>query len=319
MTYYSRNSIFSRDRGYDRMTPSYPNTGRTVPSEPYNLQLVARCRRRSAGGNPARPEHRATPVSHMRHFSRAATPHPQATSIRRVQRRLFRSIISRANCPTRYRYGVFLNVDHKIFGDQVVFLYTIFFLQHTAVHNERQKAPTNTTSFQLQGASPQLPSPRTLREQRSGGPTYAENGRSVGRLQSLQSISANHCRRFSRERLFEFGNRSYDNDTDAFFTTVSCTETSCLAETGATTPAFRYSRIDAEINFTVPSSFRFDRVLNAAVPDFRSRFACSSSAPPSHSILSATSTVLFLTTIGWQTLSSFIPAKSTAARVASLT
>src|SRR4029077_2812913 len=49
-TYYSRNSIFSRDRDYDRRT-SLPNSAKTLFSEPYNLE-VTRAAAETAAGRP---------------------------------------------------------------------------------------------------------------------------------------------------------------------------------------------------------------------------------------------------------------------------
>src|SRR6266550_4381480 len=72
-TYYSRNSIFNRDRDYDRRTSSVLRSfGATTNSEPYNLEL-SRAAVVAAGGNPP-PELGDTFFGHAPFFTSGTAP-----------------------------------------------------------------------------------------------------------------------------------------------------------------------------------------------------------------------------------------------------
>ena len=98
-TYYSRNSIFSRDRDYDRRT-SLPNSiGATTYSEPYNLEL-SRAAVVAAGGNPP-PELGDTFFGHAPFFSNGTAPASSYVYYAKAHQQLiFQSTILRANCRT---------------------------------------------------------------------------------------------------------------------------------------------------------------------------------------------------------------------------
>jgi len=139
------------------------------------------------------------------------------------------------------------------------------FFERDNVHNELPPVPT--FSFQLEGSTPLAIPPHTPGPT-LGGPTYAETGVPPGAYNPFnpfqQIISGD-----SRARLFEFGNRKFDNDTDAFFTTVGLRGDKLLDGSWGYDAAFRYSRIDATIEFNNHvSTKRFNRILNAADPIF---------------------------------------------------
>src|SRR5204863_1302604 len=138
------------------------------------------------------------------------------------------------------------------------------FFERDDVRNEF--SPNPTASFQQRtdvpiAIPPHAPGP-TL-----GGPSYADTGVPSGAYNPFdpfqQIISGD-----SRAMLFEFGNLKFDNLTDAFFTTVGVRGDKLLDGNWGYDVAFRYSRIDAPIDFTVASRTRFNRVLNAADPIF---------------------------------------------------
>ena len=256
--YYSRNSIFRRDRDYDRRT-SLPNSIKTTFSEPYNLEL-SRAAVVAAGGNPP-PELGDTFFGHAPFFSNGTAPAssyvfsegPSAT---------FNINQFASELPDTERYGAFIIADHKIFGDQMVAYGDVFF-ERDDVRNELNPAPTLSVNPDKVAIAipPHTPGP-TL-----GGPSYAETDVPSGAYNPFnpfqQIISGD-----TRGRLFEFGNMKFDSLTDAFFTTVGLRGEKLLDGNWGYDATFRYSHINATTDFTVPSISRFNRVLNAADPIF---------------------------------------------------
>ena len=261
INYYGRNSIFNRDRDYDRQTPL---SRRTTNSEPYNLEL-SRAAVLAAGGNPpaglgdtffGRAPFFSTgtaPASSYVYFPDADDPAAAHFPINHFQGEL----------PDTSRWGMFISGDHKLCGDQVV-VYADLFFQRANVHNEQ--APENTGSFQLQGSIP-IGIPPHAPGTTLGGPTYAETGVPLGAFNPFnpfqQIISGD-----SRARLFEFGNRKFDNDTSAWFTSVGVKGDKLFDGNWGYDASFRFSHIDSTIDFTFPSTTRFNRILNAADPIF---------------------------------------------------
>ena len=263
-TYYSRNSIFNRDRDYDRRTSSVLRSfGATTNSEPYNLEL-SRAAVVAAGGNPP-PELGDTFFGHAPFFTSGTAPassYAYYPDVNDPAAAHFPINHFAGELPDTERYGAFIIADHKIFGDQMV-AYSDVFFERDDVRNEFP--PNPTASFRGNGVPiaipPHVPGP-TL-----GGPSHVDTGVPAGAYNPFnpfqQIISGN-----SRAMLFEFGNTKFDNLTDAFFTTVGLRGEKLLDGNWGYDVAFRYSRIDATIDFTIPSISRFNRVLNAADPIF---------------------------------------------------
>jgi iron complex outermembrane receptor protein len=258
--YYSRNSIFSRDRDYDRRT-SLPSSIKTTFSEPYNLEL-SRSAVVAAGGNPP-PELGDTFFGHAPFFSNGTAPasdyvyfpDPSDKAAAHFPVNHFAGEL-----PDTERYGAFIMADHKIFGDQMVAYGDVFF-ERDDVRNELAPAPTVSGQRVAIAIPPHVPGPIL------GGPSYADTGVPPGAYNPFnpfqQIISGG-----TRARLFEFGNQKFDDLTDAFFTTVGLRGDKLLDGNWGYDAAFRYSHIDATTDFTVPSITRFNRVLNAADPIF---------------------------------------------------
>ena len=255
-SYYSRNSIFNRDRDYDRHTPL---ARFTTNSSPYNLELD-RNAVIAAGGNPD-PALGNTFFGHAPFFTHGSsspadytyTEGPSASfPINRYQGEL----------PDTQRYGVYLNGDYKIAGQQAVAYADVFF-GRADVHNEQ--APVNTGSFQLNNATT-LAIPPHAPGATLGGPSYSDTGVPLGAYNPFnpfqQIISGD-----SRARLFEFGDRLFRNRTDTFFSSVGLRGDKLWGSWGYDA-AFRYSHVIAPIDFTFPSTTRFNRALNAADPIF---------------------------------------------------
>ncbi len=100
-----------------------------------------------------------------------------------------------------------------------------------------------------------------------GGPTYAETGVTPGAFNPFnpfnQIISGG-----SRARLAEFGNRLFDNETDAFLGTFGFRGDKLFNGTWGYDTGFRYSEVKNTTTGTQVSSSRFNRILNQADPIF---------------------------------------------------
>ena len=260
--YYRRNSIYTTDRDYDRKNGLPPIA--TANSEPYNLEL-SRAAVVAAGGNPPL-QLGDTFFGHAPFFTSGTAPASSYVYYPDVNDRAaahFPINHFTGELPDTERYGAFINADHKIFGDQMVAYADVFF-ERADVRNDFGPAPT--VAFQpVNGVTiaipPHAPGP-TL-----GGPSHADTGVPSSAYNPFnpfqQIISGN-----SQASLFEFGDMKFDNLTDAFFTTVGLRGDKLLDGNWGYDATFRYSHIDATIDFTTPSKTRFDRVLNAADPIF---------------------------------------------------
>ena len=120
LSYYHRNSIFNRDRGYSAVT--------LIPStfaNPANLQLSpTRCWRRAFHRSKFP---RATLFSVTLRFSRTATRRLRITLTRPAARSLYNFNSASVSLPDSERYGGFFNAEHKIFGEQMVLVADMFY------------------------------------------------------------------------------------------------------------------------------------------------------------------------------------------------
>ena len=256
--YYSRNSIFTRDRDYDRRTSLPPIA--TLNSEPYNLEL-SHAAVVAAGGNPP-PELGDTFFGHAPFFSNGTAPASSYVYTREARQLIFQSTILWANCRTPSDTAHSSLPITKYSVTRWWRTATCFSSETTCVTSWGGLPPSR---FSLNGVTiaipPHAPGP-TL-----GGPSYADTGVPSGAYNPFnpfqQIISGN-----SQARLFEFGNMKFDNLTDAFFTTVGLRGEKLLDGNWGYDATFRYSHIDATTDFTAPSKTRFNRVLNAADPIF---------------------------------------------------
>lgn len=261
LNYYSREAIFNHDRAYDRETPI---SRTSTNASPYNLE-VSRAAAEAAAGRPVTEVDPAldTFFAHAPFFSNGTAPASQY-SFTEGPEVTFPVNQFQGELPETQRYGAYLSVEHKIFGDQMVAYADVFF-QRDQVRNTNPPIPTS--SFQNPGnvtiAIPPHAPGATL-----GGPTPTETDVPEGAYNPFnpfqQIISGG-----SQARLFESGIRSYDNDTDAFFTTVGVRGDKLFNGTWGYDGTFRYSQSEATIDFNnFISSTRFNRILNAADPIF---------------------------------------------------
>src|SRR5437667_191335 len=218
LNYYHRNSIANRDRGFSAVPPFLSSN-----NSPYNLQLSINVAA-AAGGmhlNPGGTEFASAPD-----FTNGLAPASAYlyNARRRVraaggQRPGFNFNQFSLSFPESERYGVYLSADHKVFGDQMV-VYADGFYQNVKTHNEL--APPASGSFQTKGQTIlAIPphSPIAPGAEPPNTPTHAATGVPADAFNPFnpfdQIISGG-----SRARLAEFGNRLFDNETDAWISTL---------------------------------------------------------------------------------------------------
>lgn len=262
LSYYRREAIFRRDRAYDREVPL---ARVSYESSPYNLQ-VDRAAAEAAAGRPitevsafdANGNRIDTFFAHALFLTNGTAPasdyvYTETPSVTFPVNRFA------GEFPESERYGVYLNADHKLFGERLVAYADVFF-QRVDVVNEQ--APAGTTTFQRPGLE-SLAIPPHAPGATLGGPTYEESGVSAGAYNPFnpfqQIISGG-----SLGRLPEFGNRRFDSRIDAFFTTAGLRGDKLFDGSWGYDAAFRYSRVESNQVFTAPSTSRFNRILNAA-------------------------------------------------------
>src|SRR5439155_1713601 len=171
-----------------------------------------------------------------------------------------------ASFPESERYGGYLAADHKVFGDQLV-LYADFYYEHVNTHNE--SAAGESGDFQTNGQTTLAIPPHSP----LGGvsppntPTFAETGVPADAFNPFnpfeQIISG-----ATRARLADFGNRLFDNETDAVLTTLGVKGDKLLDGSWGYDAGWRYSQLKNVQTGQQVSASRFNRVLNAADPIF---------------------------------------------------
>src|SRR5205809_7028813 len=218
MNYYHRNAIANRDRSYSAVPPFLSSN-----ASPYNLQLSSDVAA-AAGGqnlNPGGTEFSAAPD-----FTNGLAPasrylYNANARVRSASGQLpgFNFNQFSLSFPESERYGTWVSADHKVFGDQMV-VYADGFYQNVKTHNEL--APPATGSFQTLGQTTlAIPpnSPIAPGSEPPNTPTHAETGLPADAFNPFnpfqQIISGG-----TRARLAEFGNRLFDNETDAWLSTV---------------------------------------------------------------------------------------------------
>jgi outer membrane receptor protein involved in Fe transport len=266
INFYHRNAIANHDRGFSNRPPFLSSN-----TSPYNLQLSSDVAG-AAGGqnlNPGGTEFAGAP-----NFTNGLAP--AGTYLYDVNARVRSggSLLPGYNFnqfslsfPETERYGGYVSADHKFFGDQMV-LYADMFYQNVKTHNEA--APPATGSFETKGQTtlaipPNTPLPGGVTPPNT--PTYAETGVPLDAFNPFnpfnQIISGG-----SRARLAEFGNRLFDNETDAFLTTVGVKGDKLFDGTWGYDAAFRYSQIKNTQTGQQVSISRFNRIVNQADPIF---------------------------------------------------
>ena len=266
LNYYHRNSIANRDRGFSANPPFLSSN-----NSPYNLQLSSDVAG-AAGGQNLNPG--GTEFSSAPDLTNGLAP--ANTYLYLADRRVraagglrpgFNFNQFSLSFPESERYGGYLSADHKVFGDQMV-VYADGFYQNVKTHNEL--AAPATGSFQTLGQTtlaipPQ--SPIAPGAEPPNTPTHVETGLPADAFNPFnpfqQIISGG-----TRARLQEFGNRLFDNETDAWLSTVGIKGDKLFDGTWGYDAAFRYSQLKNTVTGTQVSASRFNRILNQADPIF---------------------------------------------------
>src|SRR5438270_1038582 len=266
LNYYHRNSIFQRDRGFS-LTPPFLSSN----NSPYNLQLSSDVAG-AAGGqnlNPGGTEFASAPD-----FTNGLAPanrylYDVAHRVRAAGRLRpgFNFNLFSLSFPESERYGAYVSGDHKIFGDQMV-VYADGFYQNVKTHNEA--APPATGSFQTKGQTIlAIPpnSPIAPGAEPPNTPTHLETGVPADAFNPFnpfnQIISG-----ATRARLADFGNRLFDNETDAVLATLGVKGDKLFDGTWGYDAGWRYSQLKNVQTGQQVSASRFNRILNAADPIF---------------------------------------------------
>ena len=263
INYYHRNSIFNHDRDYSAVPPFLSSN-----ASPYNLQLT-NAAVAEAGGT-------VVPSGSGNQFGSAPNGTnglaPAATYLYGAGRPRsgpngFNFNEFSLSFPSSERYGGYIAMDHKIFGDQLV-VYADGMYQNVKTHNEL--AAPATGNFQTPGFVTLAIPPREANPAGTtpfGGPTYAETGVAPGAFNPFnpfnQIISGG-----TRARLAEFGNRLFDNESDAWLGTIGFRGDKLFDGTWGYDVGFRYSQIKNTTTGTQVSISRFNRIMNQADPIF---------------------------------------------------
>jgi outer membrane receptor protein involved in Fe transport len=275
LNYYRRNSIFQRDRAYSAVPPFLSSN-----NSPYNLTLSSAVAAAAGGknNNPGGTEFASAPdltnglapASAYLYDPNAANP-DLANRVRAAGglRPGFNFNMTASSFPSSERYGGYLSAEHKTaFGDAMV-LYADGYYENVKTHNEA--APPASGDFQTKGQTTlAIPphAPIAPGSEPDNTPTHAETGVPADAFNPFnpfnQIISGT-----TRARLAEFGNRLFDNETDAWLTTLGVKGDKLLDGSWGYDAGWRYSQLKNVQTGQQVSASRFNRVLNQNDPIFQ--------------------------------------------------
>lgn len=264
LNYYRRNSIFQKDRAYSAVPPFLSSN-----NSPYNLSLSSDVAA-AAGGPNLNPGGTifSSPPDLTNGLAPASSYLYDTSRIRAAGgiRPGFNFNLTASSFPNSERYGGYLAADHKIFGDQMV-LYADGYYENVKTHNEA--APPATGNFQTKGQTTLAIPPHSP----LGGvappntPTFNETGVPADAFNPFnpfeQIISG-----ATRARLSDFGNRLFDNETDAVLATLGVKGDKLFDGSWGYDAGWRYSQLKNVQTGQQVSATRFNRILNAADPIF---------------------------------------------------
>lgn len=263
LNYYHRNSIFNHDRDYSAVPPFLSSN-----ASPYNLQ-VSKLAVAEAGGTvlPGASANQFAGAPSGTNGLAPASTYLYGTSRPRSGPNGFNFNEFSLSFPSSERYGAYVAMDHKFFGDQLV-VYLDGMYQNVKTHNEL--APPATGNFQTNGQITLAIPPRVANPAGTtpfGGPTYADTGLAPGAFNPFnpfnQIISGG-----TRARLAEFGNRKFDDETDAYTATLGFRGDKLFDGTWGYDTGFRYSQVKTTTTGDQVSASNFNRILNQADPIF---------------------------------------------------
>ena len=265
LNYYHRNSILQRDRTYSAVPPFLSSN-----NSPYNLSLSSDVAA-AAGGPNLNPGGTifGTPPDLTNGLAPASAYLYNTSRVRQLGgiRPGFNFNLTAMSFPESERYGGYLAAEHKIFGDQMV-LYADGYYQNVKTHNEAAPAPTG--NFETKGQTTLVippHSPIAPGAEPPNTPTHLGTGLPADAFNPFnpfeQIISGS-----SRARLTEFGNRLFDNETDAVLATLGVKGDKLFDGTWGYDAGWRYSQLKNVQTGQQVSASRFNRILNGADPIF---------------------------------------------------
>ena len=263
LNYYHRNSIFNHDRDYSAVPPFLSSN-----ASPYNLQL-SNAAVAAAGGTviPSASGNQFGSAPNGTNGLAPASTYLYGAGRPRSGPNGFNFNEFSLSFPESERYGAYVGMDHKFFGDQLI-VYADGMYQNVKTHNEL--APPATGNFQTNGQITLAIPPRVANPAGTtplGGPTYAATGLAPGAFNPFnpfnQIISGG-----TRARLAEFGNRKFDDETDAYTATLGFRGDKLFDGTWGYDSGFRYSQVKTTTTGDQVSASNFNRILNQADPIF---------------------------------------------------
>jgi len=259
--FYHHNPMFNRDRGNSNRPPFLSSD-----SSPYNLQVSSDVAA-AAGGenlNPGGFEF-ATPPNLTNGLAPASN---YIYDTRRVRGfgllPGFNFNAFSGSFPTQERWGGYAAFEHKICDDQLR-IYGDFY--YADVKTRDELAPSATGPFEIPGQGTlYIPSHSPLPNGVAppNTPTIAETGMPADAFNPFnpfeQIISGG-----SRARIFDFGNRLFDNENIAELFTVGVKGDKLFNGSWGYDGAFRYSQILNISRIQDVSVSRFERILNSVI------------------------------------------------------
>jgi len=274
--FFHHNSMFNHDRGNSAKPPFLSSN-----TSPYNLQ-VSQTVAAAAGANPGLPtfsgNYFITPPTGTNGLAPASDyvlgaqhadkKHPgffTSSRARQVGGVLpgFNFNAFSSSYPEQERWGGYVAFNEKICDDQLQ-LYGDFYYADVKSHDEL--APNATGSFQTPGSfTIFIPpnAPIAAGAEPPGTPTAAQVGAPPGAFNPFnpfgQFISGG-----SRARIADFGNRLFDNENEAWLTTIGIKGDKLFDGSWGYDGAFRYSQILNISRTQDVNGPRYERILNGA-------------------------------------------------------
>jgi iron complex outermembrane recepter protein len=264
INFYHHNSMFNKDRGNSNV-PAFLSSN----SSPENLQIskaVAVASGGTAVGGSSPVEFAHAPFN-TNGFAPASAYTYSGGRASHFDYNLFSG-----SYPEQERWGGYAAFNDKICEEQVQ-LYGDFYYEDVKTHNEL--APSATGSFLTPGqVTLAIPPGHDLNGVAPPNtPRFAGQGTGANPGENATNVPINAFNPFnpfdqiisggSRARLIEFGNRLFDNESDAWLTTLGVKGDKLFDGNWGYDAGFRYSQIKNTSNGTLVSTSRFNRILNA--------------------------------------------------------
>ena len=175
--------------------------------------------------------------------------------------------------PDQERWGGYASFNDKICDDQFQ-IFGDFYYADVKTHDEL--APGATNNFQTKGQGTIYVPPHS--DLNGVAPPQTPTFSEVGLVDPHAFNPFNPYDQIisggTRARLYDFGNRLFDNENFAWASTVGAHGDKLFNGTWGYDSAFRYSQIENVSRIKDTNVLRFNQVMNAERPDLRSEFGC---------------------------------------------